>query len=69
MSKLDCVKLFADKQEADIAAGYLKANGIDSVVFIDNCGGMEPGMENGTGIRLMVNEDDKKAALELFKGM
>lgn len=67
MSELVCVRLFADKEEADIAAGYLNAYGIKALVFTDDCGGTRPGMD--AGIRLTVCIEDKEDALEPLRGI
>ncbi len=61
------VARFTDVSEAEVAKGLLSANGIPCILVYDDVGGMEPQMNLGEGIRLMVPPafaDDAKGLLQ-----
>ena len=68
MEDLIIVKIFEDRVEAEIAKGYLAANGIESIVRSDDAGGMIPSLEASTGgILLLVRKEDQERAFVLLK--
>jgi hypothetical protein len=65
MKDLVCVQVYYNRLEAELAKGILEANTIDSVILADDAGGMYPFLNQvGTGIKLMVNQEDATKALE-----
>ena len=65
--ELVIVKTFGSRPEADIAKGALASAGIDAVIQADTAGGMREHLAwSGTGFRLLVREDDARAALEIL---
>ncbi len=48
------VARFTEVSEAEVAKGLLTANGIPCMLAYDDVGGMEPQMNLGEGIRLVV---------------
>lgn len=61
------VKRYLERQEADVACSMLISCGIPAEVFADNEGNMAPYLAIVTSVRLMVQEDNRSAALELLK--
>ncbi|MBI2338324.1 DUF2007 domain-containing protein [Candidatus Daviesbacteria bacterium] len=68
MVNLVIIKTFNTRMEAEIAKGFLEANGVKAVVQADDEGGMAPFPFRPTsqGARLLVKESDLKKAEELF---
>jgi len=65
--ELVIVKTFGSRPEADIAKGALASAGIDAMIQADTAGGMREHLAwSGTGFRLLVREDDARAALEIL---
>jgi len=65
--ELVVVKTFGSRPEADIAKGALASAGIDAMIQADTAGGMREHLAwSGTGFRLLVREDDARAALEVL---
>jgi len=65
--ELVIVKTFGSRPEADIAKGALASAGIDAMIQADTVGGMREHLAwSGTGFRLLVREDDARAALEIL---
>jgi hypothetical protein len=61
------VKTFGSRPEADIAKGALASAGIDAMIQADTAGGMREHLAwSGTGFRLLVREDDARAALDVL---
>ena len=70
MSKLVCIKTFANRAEAGMAKSMLEANGIKASVSADDAGGMRPelGFTSG-GVKLLVLEDNVDSAVEFLNGL
>ncbi len=61
-------KTFANRIEAEIARGKLKAYGIDSHISADDAGGTVPApMAYSYGARLKVQEEDMEKATNILK--
>ena len=56
------IRIFPNRELAEIAASKLKAHGIDSWVDCDDCAGMYPSLTIAQGARLKVWEDDESIA-------
>ena len=67
MSEITCIEIYCSREEAELARSFLEANGIDAVVFADDCGGARPHLQISEGVRLMVKQEDKEKALQLFE--
>lgn len=52
------VQTFAVRSDAEIARARLEADGIPSIVAIDDEGGLNPGFYREYGVRLVVSEED-----------
>lgn len=65
MGAFICVKQFKSRIDADIAKSRLKAEGIDSLIFSDDAGGMYPPLS--PIIELQVRQKDVKKSKELLK--
>lgn len=63
------VARFTEVSEAEVAKGLLMANGIPCILSHDNVGGMEPQMNLGEGIRLMVPSNFAADAERLLKAV
>jgi len=63
------IKTFINEIEAKIARSYLESEGIKAFVFKDDEGGMYPGLQTSTGVRLGVSKIDSKHAEQLLTSM
>lgn len=61
-------RIFTFRHEAEIARGMLEADGIESVIAADDCGGLRPflGAASG-GARLLVRRADAHRAKNLLE--
>ncbi len=66
---LTCVSTFSSEWNADMARMTLETNGIDSVIFKDDCGGMRPFMQPVTGVKLMVKNSKAQRASKILEGL
>jgi [CysO sulfur-carrier protein]-S-L-cysteine hydrolase len=57
------VKVFPYRSDAEIARARLAADGIRSVVFVDDEGGLNPGFYSHYGVRLVVAAGDLEDAM------
>ena len=60
------IRTFANDLDAQLAEAVLEANGIEAIVVSDSAGGMMPYLNTIHPVRLMVQEADVEAALELL---
>lgn len=68
MDSFITVRSFPRRIEAEIAKGFLQANGISSIIFSDDGGGMRPfPMSYVPGVELKVSESDLEKAKEILK--
>ncbi len=61
------VKVFSSEIEAEMAQQVLRDADVNSVVFKDDAGGMEPHLQMTGGVRLVVNRLDAARAMELLQ--
>ena len=67
MSRLVCIKTFANRVEAGMAKSMLEANGIKASVSADDAGGWRPDLGFTTGgIKLFILEDNADVAVKLL---
>jgi hypothetical protein len=66
MNRLKCVKTFNTRTEAEVAKGFLLANGIKASVLGYNTGGVYPydAWKDFLGVKLLVHERDFQKAAE-----
>ncbi len=68
MKDLVIIKTFTDRMEANIAKGFLEANGIPAFVKADDSGGAEPfPFANVPGVDLVIRQEDYEKAKKLFE--
>ena len=61
------VASFGSRQDAELAAGYLVARGIEAVVLADDAGGEFAGVGSGSGARVLVPTSRVAEALALLE--
>ena len=59
------VRLFLHRHEAEMAKNLLSKDGIQAIVFADDCGGHYPYLR--VGVRLAVSKGDYEKAQEILK--
>jgi hypothetical protein len=64
LEDLIAIRTFTSESEADIAKGALQAFGIECMLSHDDCGGQQPPLLMGEGVRLMVRSGDAAQAEE-----
>lgn len=57
---------FPNELVAEIARMTLEAHGIAAIVSKDDCGGMEPNLQPGLGVRLLVLESNHAEARRIL---
>ena len=60
------VRVFPATIEADLAASWLEAASIESIVQADDAGGVMPFMQVTRGVKLLVREADEERAKEVL---
>jgi hypothetical protein len=60
------IETYYNRHEAELAKGFLSVNGINAVVFGDDCGGVRPGLSFSRGVQLLVKEEDVEKAKEIL---
>jgi len=63
------IKIFSHEAEAEMAQQLLQAAGVQSFIFKDDAGGMEPHLQLTQGVRLMVNREDAERAQEILQDL
>lgn len=70
MEEYVCVRVFELRMEAEMARGFLDANGIGARVLSDDVGGTNPALLLGTGgAKLMVRRADLNEANSLLEAL
>ncbi len=65
--KMVNIAVFSSAPEAAIVRGKLAEAGIESMVLMDDAGGMIPSLQIGQGVRLYVNAEDAEVAQALLE--
>ena len=60
------VRTYANTVEADLAASWLEAGGVDTMVLADDVGGTYPMFQATRGVKLMVRAEDEDRAKEIL---
>jgi hypothetical protein len=63
------LETFANRMEAEMAAGWLESEGIEALVMADDAGGAYPMLQFVRGVRLMVAAADEGPAREILAAM
>ncbi|HZE21939.1 MAG TPA: DUF2007 domain-containing protein [Desulfobaccales bacterium] len=63
------LETFYNRIEAEIAAGLLESEGIETMVMADDAGGTYPMLQFLRGVKLMVAAADKARAREILEAM
>jgi hypothetical protein len=63
------LKTFSTEIEAGIAQQILQESGLEAFVFKDDAGGMEPYLQQTSGVRLLVNRVDALRADQILEGV
>lgn len=58
---------FENILDAEIAIGHLEAAGIKAALIKDDAGGMLPSLQQTSGVRVLVDEQDQKNALAVLQ--
>jgi hypothetical protein len=61
------IKAFGSRQEAELAASRLEANGIACRIAGDDCGAMLPSLSQALGVRVLISASDAVAARVLLE--
>ena len=62
------VRTFDQRFEAELAQGLLEAEGIDSLILADDCGGQRPDLSvRMNGVQLLVREEDRERAGDILR--
>ncbi len=56
------VHVFDTRAEAGLLATILDENGIDYLIKADDCGGVEPPLTLGSGVAILVSDEDYERA-------
>lgn len=64
MADLVCVKVAANRLEAEFFRGLFKTAGIEAILILDDAGGMYPEL---SGARILVSEEDAEEAKKLLE--
>jgi len=63
------VKIFSHEAEAEMAQQLLHDAGVQSFIFKDDAGGMEPYLQLTHGVRLVINREDAVRAQEILRDL
>ena len=66
MSRLEVIKVFASRMEAELARGYLEAMGIKTRVVSDDADQLYPSLGVVKGVKLITAEKDLEQARTLL---
>lgn len=68
MTDLIVVRTFSQRFEAEIAEGLLAAEGIDSLISADDCGGQRPDLSMRMGgVQLIVRQEEFERANQILE--
>jgi predicted Fe-Mo cluster-binding NifX family protein len=63
------IETFRSRMEAEMAASWLEAEGIEVLVLADDAGGAYPMLQFLRGVRLLVAPEDEARAKEVLQAM
>lgn len=62
-----CIKIFEDRDEAELFRTFLEDQGIDSYILEEECCECSAHMSECEGVKLIVDESDKLEALKIIE--
>ena len=65
---MTCVETYGTELEAEMALGQLEAMGITAVLERDNSGGMNPQLDQISGVSILVYPEDAARARAVLQG-
>jgi len=65
--KVVVLRTFTTLSAAQIAANFLEASGITSIISADDCGGMLPALQPAGGVRVLVDSAEQAQAEEVLR--
>jgi len=68
MEQPTLVKTYSYRHETELAQALLEAEGIESVIRADDCGGLGIGLSFSGGVRVLVGAGDAERAIEILGG-
>jgi len=66
MDKLETIKTFNSRIEAEIARSYLESSGIKTEIISDDAGQNYPSLQSVRGVKLLTSPDNLKRAKKLL---
>ena len=63
------LETYANRIEAEMAAGLLESEGVEAIVMADDAGGAYPSLQFVRGVRLLVYREDEARAREILRDM
>ncbi len=63
------VARFHYRHEGELAQGYLRDAGVESILFVDDAGGADCGLAFVNPGRLVVRREDEEQAVELLRDL
>ena len=69
MNAFVVLREFSSRVEAEIVKELLVSNGIDALVVSDDCGAVDPALQFGRGVRLLVTATDASEAQLLLAAL
>ncbi|MCD4706944.1 MAG: DUF2007 domain-containing protein [Candidatus Sabulitectum sp.] len=69
MGELKTVRVFEKRYEAEMARGLLLEQGVESMIYADDCGGQLMGLSSlrKGGVKLLIREEDEEKAVEVLQ--
>ena len=64
--ELVVVRTYGFRHQAEVGRSMLEANEVDALIVADDAGGIQPGLDGGTRVRLLVRRSDEHKASELL---
>jgi hypothetical protein len=60
------VRTYGFRHQAEVGRSMLEANDVDALIVADDAGGIQPGLDGGARVRLLVRRSDESKASELL---
>jgi hypothetical protein len=64
--ELVVVRTYGFRHQAEVGRSMLAANEVDALIVADDAGGLQPGLDGGSRVRLLVRRSDERKATELL---
>ncbi|MFZ5447553.1 MAG: putative signal transducing protein [Thermodesulfobacteriota bacterium] len=63
------IETFPNRVTAEMAASFLEAEGIETLILADDAGGTYPPLQFVRGVRLLVDRADERQAREILEAI